>query len=147
MTGLGCGWGPPHLMVVDTGETSARDGDRSALVVTGLGKAGFQSCGTDWPTAEFGTDLGTVGTLGTDEARVWVAMRSLLVGESGPLSISGLSSAEGQSRIVDLGKTFFFFVDGRNCFWRQKGARNRKGRNSGYRRGVGNSSAEQVPGM
>jgi hypothetical protein len=30
-------------MVVETGETSARDGDRSTVVVTGLGKAGFQS--------------------------------------------------------------------------------------------------------
>lgn len=86
-------------MVVDTGETSARDGDRSTVVVTGLGKAGFQSCGTDGPTAEFGTDRGTVGTLGTDEARVWVAMRSLLVGESGPLSISGLNSGRVSQNI------------------------------------------------
>ena len=83
-------------MVVETGETSASEGERSTVEATGLAKEPLVhwSC---WDMvvgmAELGIDRGTAGT---DDDRV--EMRRRRDGEVGPVSISAFMAIVGMAR-------------------------------------------------
>jgi hypothetical protein len=81
--GDGCGGAPQWCIVVDMGETSARDG----LLSTPVDPNGeLKSYSGMWVLMAAGIDLGTVGTEGTELALVAAFRRR--VGDCGPVSIS-----------------------------------------------------------